>query len=294
MAKSAKRTQPSPAPDGDAVAPAPRKRKKQAPAPQAPATAALIVAHNHARYVAATVRAALAIPGIDLVLVVDDASTDNTQTLARKAGAVVVRHSHERGRAASVETGASVIAMRDEPGAEPRSLLLLEGNLGSFAIGAAPLIPAVAESVCDVAIALTDSVPVSPGATAQAARKAIERASNWSPQQPLSRIRCISRAALEAAMPLARGAGLEVGMTLDAIGAGYLVTEVECDIRHKAHSGDKRSLTGRGTHYRDVMLAIGNRRVRGAASSTRSAVTARLTRRAADDAGELLLDEVDE
>lgn len=75
--------------------------------------AALIVAHNQARRIAATVRAARAIPGIDLVLVVDDASTDNTQELARKAGAVVVRHSHHRGRSASVETGASVIGMRD-------------------------------------------------------------------------------------------------------------------------------------------------------------------------------------
>ena len=54
--------------------------------------AALIVAHNQARYIAATVRAATAIPGIDLVLVVDDASTDNTQELARKAQVTVVRN----------------------------------------------------------------------------------------------------------------------------------------------------------------------------------------------------------
>jgi len=240
------------------------------------AVAALIVAHNHARYIAATVRAVLAIPGIDLVLVVDDASSDNTQELARKAGAVVVRHSHERGRAASVETGASVIAMRDEMGAEPRSILLLEGSLGSFAIGAAPLVPAVTEGVCDIAIALTDAVPVSPGASSQAARKAIEKASNWSPRQPLSRIRCISRPALEAAMPLWRGAGMEVAMTLDAIAAGYLVTEVECEIRHKPHAPDERSLGTRTSQYRDVMLAIGSRRVRGAAAQTRSAVGARL------------------
>jgi hypothetical protein len=67
-------------------------------------------------------------------------------------------------------------------------------------------------------------------------------------------------------------------MTLDAIAAGYLVTEVDCDIRHKPHTGDDRSLTGRANHYRDVMLAISSRRVRGAAVSTRSAVGARLTR----------------
>jgi len=234
--------------------------------------AALIVAHDQARYIAATVRAARAIPGVDLVLVVDDASTDNTQDLARKAGAVTVRNSHSRGRTAAIELGASVIAMRDEPGATARAILLLEGSLGSFAIGAAPLVPAVTEGVCDMAIALTDSAPVSTGPTAKAARRAIELASNWIPQQPLSRIRCISRDALEAAMPLARGAGLEVALTLDVLAAGYLVTEVECEIRHKPNAADRRSLGARATQYRDVMVAIAARRAKGAATTTRHAV----------------------
>jgi len=234
--------------------------------------AALIVAHDQARYIAATVRAARAIPGIDLVLVVDDASTDNTQELARKAGAVVVRNSHSRGRTAALELGASVIAMRDEPGMPPRALLMLDGGLGSFAIGAAPLVPAVIEGVCDMAIALTDIKQISTGPTAKAARRAIEVATQWTPLQPLSRIRCVSRDALEAAIPLSRGAGLEVALTLDAIAAGFLVTELECEIRHKPHSTDHRSLGTRANQYRDVMLAVGSRRVKGAATTTRHAV----------------------
>jgi len=255
--------------------------------------AALIVAHDQARYIAATVRATRAIPGVDLVLVVDDASTDNTLELARKAGAVVVRNSHGRGRTASMELGASVIAMRDEPGAMPRAVLFLEGSLGSFAIGAAPLVPAVTEGVCDMAIALTDITPVSTGPTAKAARKAIEIASNWSPHQPLSRIRCVSRDALEAAMPLSRGAGLEVALTLDALAEGYLVTELECEIRHKSHLGERRSLGTRANQYRDVMLAIGSRRMKGAASTTRHAVgeqVQRVTRRKPDDGGDAIDD----
>lgn len=247
--------------------------------------AALIVAHDQARYIAATVRATRAIPGIDLVLVVDDASTDNTQELARKAGAVVVRNSHARGRSASLELGASVIAMRDEPGATPRAILFLEGSLGSFAIGAAPLVPAVTEGVCDMAIGLTEMTPLSTGPTAKAARRAIELSSNWTPQQPLSRIRCVSRDAFEAAIPLARGAGMEVALTLDALAAGYLVTEVECEIRHKPHASDRRSLGTRANQYRDVMLAIGSRRVKGAATNSRHAVgeqVRRVTRRRPD------------
>jgi hypothetical protein len=251
-------------------------RKKAAIAPPENSAAALIVAHDQARRIAATVRAARAIPGVDLVLVVDDGSTDNTQDLARKAGAVVVRHSHARGRTAAVETGASVIAMRDEPGVTPRAMLILDGELGNYAIGAAPLVPAVTESVADLAIALTAGGPTAQGVSSSAARKAIERASHWVPRQPLSRIRCVTREALEAAMPLARGDGLEVGMTLDVLHAGMLVTEVECEIRHKPIRRAKRTTAQRLTRLRDVQVAIGSRRARAAIASTTVAVVEKL------------------
>lgn len=67
--------------------------------------AVVIPAKDEARRIAQTVRAAKAIPHVDLVLVVDDGSEDNTQDVARDAGAVVVRHSHNRGKAAAMETG---------------------------------------------------------------------------------------------------------------------------------------------------------------------------------------------
>jgi hypothetical protein len=243
-----------------------RSAKRVEPERSLPLTAALIVAHDQARRIAATVRAARAIPGIDLVLVVDDGSTDNTQDLARKAGAVVVRHSHYRGRTVSVETGASVIAMRDDPSQPPRSILLLQGSLGNYAIGAAPLVQAVTEHVADLAVALTDTRVRSTGMAAKMGRRAIEKASNWTPQQPLSRVRCVTREALEAAMPLSRGSGLDVGMTLDVLNAGLTVTEVECEIRHKPHTGAGRSAALRAQQYRDVMLAVSARRVRNTLS----------------------------
>jgi len=232
----------------------------------------LIVAHNQARRIAATVRASRAIPGVDLVLVVDDGSADNTQHLARKAGAVVVRHSHRRGRSVSIETGAAVVGMRDEDGKTPRAVLLMEPGLGNAAIGAAPLVEAVLESVADMAIGLTDGGSRSTGATAGSARKAIASLSGWSPIQPLSRVRCVTREALEAALPLSHGAGLETGMTLDVIDAGLTVTEVECEMRHRAN---KRAATRPHTRvgqYRDVMVAIGARRMRLSLRSTQHAV----------------------
>ena len=241
-------------------------RPSQASA-EGPRTAALILARDHAKRIAATVRAVRAIPGIDLVLVVDDGSTDNTQDLARKAGAVVVRHPHKRGRTACIETGAAVIAMRDEDDEEPRSILLLDGGLGNYATGAAPLVLTVEEGVADLAISLVDRGVPNQGLAASAARRAIYSASQWTALQPLSRIRCITREALEAAMPLARGAGLDPAMTLDVLQAGFAVTEVECEIRHKLHTPGSRALR-RANQYRDVMIALSSRRIRGSLEST--------------------------
>ena len=65
--------------------------------------AVIIPAKDESRRIATTVRSARAIPGVDLVLVVDDGSEDSTQHVAREAGAVVVRHSHNRGKAAAME-----------------------------------------------------------------------------------------------------------------------------------------------------------------------------------------------
>ncbi|WP_227589962.1 glycosyltransferase family 2 protein [Demequina pelophila] len=239
-----------------------RARALQAPA--GPSVAALITAHNQARRIAATVRAALAIPGVDLVLVVDDGSTDNTQDLARRAGAVVVRHSHVRGRTAAVETGASVIAMRDEPGRSPRGILFLDAGLGHYAIGAAPLVPAVLEGVCDLSIAMTEGAAPLKEVATHATRRAVERACGWQPRHPLGTIRCVSREALEASMPLARGAGLEAGMTLDIIHAGLTVTEIECEIRHKA--APARTPVAKANRYREVIAALATRRIKSAMS----------------------------
>ncbi|WP_236683205.1 glycosyltransferase [Demequina sediminicola] len=244
--------------------------------------AALIVAHNRARRIAATVRAARSIPGVDTVLVVDDASTDNTQELARKAGAVVVRHSHPRGRSASIETGASVIAMRDEPGREPRAILLLPASLGHYAVGAAPLVAAVTEHVADLVVARAEGEPRVEGPSSKAARHAVEKATKWTPEEPLAPVRCLTREALEASMPLARGSGLEVGMILDVLHAGLTVTEVECELGHVQRSSGEGSGRAKVARYRDVMLAINTRRVKSGLSQTRGMV-GRKRRNIADD-----------
>jgi len=242
--------------------------------------AVIIPAKDEARRIAATVRAARAIPHVDLVLVVDDGSEDNTQDVARDAGAVVVRHSHNRGKGAAMETGAAVVAMRDAVGAEPRLLLFIDGDLAESAVNTAPLVDPVIAGEADMSIAV---LPPQAGAGGQgivvgAARRGIAQLTGWVPQQPLSGMRCLTREAFEAGTPLAHGWGVEVGLTIDLLRRGFKAVEVPCDLRHRASGRDLAGQVHRAGQYRDVLLAINARRVRAGLGAARRTVTSRKRR----------------
>lgn len=226
--------------------------------------AVVIPAKDEEARIAATIRAARAIPHVDLVVVVDDGSTDDTQHVARAAGAVVVRHSVNRGKASAMETGAAVAAMRDAEDSAPRLLLFLDADLGDSAVNTAPLVPPVLAGSADCAIAV---LPRQAGAAGHGlvtglARRAIHRETGWSPSQPLSGQRCLTRAAFEAATPLAKGWGVETGMTLDLLTQGFTLVEVPCDLRHRASGTDWRGQVHRAKQYRDVAIAVWARRLR--------------------------------
>lgn len=226
--------------------------------------AVIIPAKDEARRIGATVRAARAIPYVDMVLVVDDGSLDNTEHVAREAGAVVVRHSHNRGKAAAMETGAAVVAMRDSEDRPARLLLFIDGDLGETAVNTAPLISPVLTGETDMSIAL---LPPQPGAggrgiVVRTARRAVASMTGWTPTQPLSGQRCLTREAFEAGTPLAHGWGVETGLTIDLLRQGFSALEVPCDLRHRPSSPNLRGTMHRAAQYRDVLLAINSRKVR--------------------------------
>lgn len=227
--------------------------------------AVVIPAKDEEEHIAQTVRAARAIPFVDLILVVDDGSQDRTQHVARSAGAVVVRHSVNRGKASAMETGAAVAAMRDTPGGPPRLLLFLDGDLGESAVEAANLVIPVREGKTDCAIAV---LPPRAGAGGHGlvtglARRAICSLTGFNAHQPLSGQRCLTRDAFDAASPLANGWGVEAGMTIDLLVLGYSITEIECAISHRATSNNVRGYVHRARQYKDVFLAVNGRRLRG-------------------------------
>ena len=227
--------------------------------------AVVIPAKDEEERISSTIRAARAIPHVDLVIVVDDGSSDDTQNIARAAGATVIRHSVNRGKASAMETGASVAAMRDVAGLPPRLLLFIDADLGDTAVETTPLIGPVLAGEADCTIA---ALPPQPGAGGHGfvtglGRKAIEHATGWRPLQPLSGQRCLTREAFESARPLASGWGVEVGMTIDLLVAGFTVQEIECDLQHRATSDNLAGQIHRAQQYKDVRLAVTTRRLRG-------------------------------
>jgi glycosyltransferase involved in cell wall biosynthesis len=225
--------------------------------------AVVIAALNEADRIQATVEAALGLPGAELVVVVDDGSRDGTAAKAEKAGAAVMRHPRNRGKGAAMETGAEAVRLLDKrDGKPPRHLLFLDADLGETAVRAGPLTEPVLSGQADMTIAVfTATVKLGGhGMVVGLSAAGIRRATGWQPRQPLNGQRCLTRAAFEAARPLAYGFGIETALTIDLLRKGMRVTEVEVDLAHRATGTDLRAQLHRARQLADVARALATRR----------------------------------
>lgn len=227
--------------------------------------AVVIPAKDEQDRIGATVAACRALSGVDLVLVVDDGSTDRTGATAAGAGATVVAHSRNRGKAAAMETGASSVRLIEtREGSGPRALLFLDADLEDSAAAAGPLIDPVAAGEADMTIATLPAQRAAGGGrglVVDLARSGVERATGWVPAQPLSGQRCLTRSAFDAALPLAPGWGVEVGLTIDLLRQGYRIREVEVPLHHRVTGADWRAQLHRGRQWLDVARALATRGV---------------------------------
>jgi glycosyltransferase involved in cell wall biosynthesis len=217
-----------------------------------PSDAVVIVpARNEADRIAATVRAAR---GLGPVVVVDDGSRDATARIAREAGAsMVLRSGRNRGKGAALAAGLAV--------APPSRLVyFLDADLGPTAANAAPLGDAVRSGRCDLAVALPPPQPGGGhGFVVRLARAGIERLSGFRAAVPLSGQRCLTREAAEAGLPYAWRFGVETGLTIDLVRAGFGVLEVPAELRHRVTGADWPARAHRAGQFRDVLLALADR-----------------------------------
>ncbi len=223
----------------------------------------VIPARNEADRITATVTAAIGRPAVALVVVVDDGSKDGTAVAARQAGAIVLRHVRNRGKGAAMETGAEAVRLLDqrEHRDRPRHLLFLDADLAATAAQAGPLIDPVLAGKADMTIAVFAATVKlgGHGLVVGLSGAGIRRATGWQPAQPLNGQRCLTRAAFEAARPLARGWGVETGLTIDLLRKGLRVTEVEVELAHRATGTGMRAQLHRARQFTDVARALAAR-----------------------------------
>ncbi|MGH2663781.1 MAG: glycosyltransferase [Actinomycetota bacterium] len=215
---------------------------------------ALVAARNEAGRVGATVEAIRRLPDVDEVVVVDGASTDGTAEEARAAGARVLLAPRAGGKGGALE---GAVARLDPP----EVYLLLDADLGPTAAEAGALVEAVVRGRLDLAIG---DLPPQPGhgglgLVKRTAGAAIRTLCGYQASEPLSGQRALWREVMEAVRPLAPGFGVEVGMTVDAVRAGFRVGEVRVNMIHAPTGRDLAGFAHRARQGLDVLGAAGPR-----------------------------------
>lgn len=210
--------------------------------------AVIVAAHNEADRVGETVAALRGSFPAAAVWVADDASTDRTAEIAMAAGAQVVSRGRPHGKGGNM-TAAAEAMLSD--GAPPALVLLCDGDLAGSAARLEPLVTAVATGECDLAVAAFGTrVGGGFGIALGFARRAIRRLCGFDAAAPISGQRAMRVEVLRAVLPFARGYGMELGMTVDAVRAGFRVDEYELDLSHRATG---RTLAGFAHRARQLL-----------------------------------------
>jgi glycosyltransferase involved in cell wall biosynthesis len=214
----------------------------------------IVPARDEAERIEATVRAARTIPGVIRVLVVDDASSDDTAGRATAAGADVLRLERNVGKGAALQAGLERVRRGKDV------VLLLDADLGETAAQGGLLLEPVLEGLADMTIARfpKPADKAGFGLVMRLARWGIRRYGrpDFQASAPLSGQRALTPIALDAVAPFESGYGVEVALTARALRAGLRVLEVDTTMAHAATGRDLAGFVHRGRQFADVARAL--------------------------------------
>jgi glycosyltransferase involved in cell wall biosynthesis len=222
-----------------------------------PARVVIVAAQNEAERIGAALDAlGAAFPGARL-MVADDASTDGTQEEAMRHGAWLISRRRPHGKGGNV-TAAAEAAVGEF--ADDATVLLCDADLAESASRLTSLAAAVEAGTCDIAVARF-ATPEGGGFgfTVDYACNAVERLSGARLETPLSGQRAMRISTLRELIPFAAGWGLETGMAIDAIRAGYRLEEIELPLSHRATGRTPAGFLHRARQLRDIRRAVRSR-----------------------------------
>lgn len=210
----------------------------------------VIPAHNEAARIIDTVKGVLAIPEVSEIIVVDDASSDETAELARQAGATVISLPNNMGKGGALNTGVAK--------ATGDIVALLDGDLGSSSLEARALILPVLHNTADMTIAQFPRAKKKGGfgLVKNLAQAGIRRFAGLESNAPLSGQRVMTRRVLEKVVPFASGYGVEVALTIKVARAGFRVLEVPTQMSHAETGRDLKGFLHRGKQFVHVARVL--------------------------------------
>ncbi|MBO8163115.1 MAG: glycosyltransferase family 2 protein [Brevibacillus sp.] len=213
----------------------------------------VIPAYNEAAYITDTLHAIRRSVPCDELIVVDDGSCDGTAELAAKRADRVLVHETNQGKGAALMTG-----WRDCCG---DIVVFLDADLRESAAEANRLIQPVLGGTCDMAIAQlpAPSRRIGLGLAKGLARRGIYWLTGFWALAPLSGQRAVRRKVLEAAGKLDSGFGIEVGLTVDALRAGFVVKEIPVPFSHRYTGNDWSGFLHRGREFVAISRALGQK-----------------------------------
>lgn len=211
----------------------------------------IVAARNEADRIGATLEALRSTFPEATIWVGDDASEDGTAEVALAHGARVVSRGRPHGKGGNV-TAVAEAALSDPESAGAPVALVCDGDLGASAGELAELVEVVRRGECDLAVAgFSRRVGGGFGIALGFARWAIRNRSGFTAEAAISGQRAMRAEVLRGALPFARGYGMEIGMTIDAVRAGYRVCELELELEHRATGRSLGGFIHRGRQLRD-------------------------------------------
>lgn len=216
-----------------------------------PHVAVLIPAYNEEELIAETVKAAIRMPSIAEVVVIDDGSTDETASAAEAAGARTVCLQANSGKGAALNAGVEQV--------DADIYLMIDGDLASSASETYRLLEPICAGHADMSIAIMQAPEGHKGGfgfVLGLSRWAIRKLGGAIVIAPLSGQRAFRKELIEKIGGFESGFGVETAMTIDALRNGFTVVEVPLPLTHRVTGRNWAGFRHRGRQFRDIVRVI--------------------------------------